>query len=385
MVFDARTFFSSLVQDQKFQVDSVAAIDSYSGGYARLRLSATDQAELVTTAADTVQQVLCSFKCDDGSIAAGTEVARIATNRPSSVRIISQGALGFTIDLWTNVKVATGLTVYSWNTDYYLLWYADHGTYSRVAIGATLATLYREIDYAGSCRIDGATRFGVYSQAASASATYFWFKRLVMAGGADTTELGDPTGMTSGLKTPTSGTPLTGWDQFTGVTPPATNKWDDVDDWATGAADDDTTSNSDAGVAGTTYQQLYKTAALTMANITTIFIGLKIKTSVNNKTNTARLSYSDGSVASSGSAVNLGGTTWTYLRAQDVSTTAGGNAWTQTELNNLQIGVKCVVGTQADIDALTAIEAEALYVPLLAAEPIAALVILSNNQIIMAS
>jgi len=136
------------------------------------------------------------------------------------------------------------------------------------------------------------------------------------------------------------------------------NEPGDIDDWITGSADGNTTTDSDAGTANATLRLYMATPNFTLANALGAIAYSLARGNVAAKNTIGYNGFGDGTNIVEQGLVNYPDAT-TYQPLTTVHPLApGGGAWSAFTMNNLQLGYKHIVGALADSAVLTAIRGE---------------------------
>lgn len=302
---------------------------------------------------------------DDWAGAAGDEATLFVINNTASggsytIKAVYVSSSGFNIRLYEEAtNKGTGSTLIPFasggvGTNYWLL--ETNGTNLYLWYGSVPSL---EVSSTSGNKISVTKTHGIYGASLGSTTKYHYTGQFLIVSGDTTADRPDPTTISSSDLPVASGA---GHKQdFTTSSPAQTdaNKYLNVDDWQSGAADDDTSTLTDPGAASTTYNQTFVTTNPTISNPQAVTIMHRFRINNNTKSNTFNALFGDGTTEVAGgativNAVNQAYTQGSWIRNTDVD----GNAWAQTALNNFESGIQCVVSNQAASDIITAISSE---------------------------
>jgi hypothetical protein len=263
-----------------------------------------------------------------------------------ALEYVSAGS-GFKVGLYYDATYYMGNDAFAWSPTTHHARISTDGSRIMLEFGSTLS------EQVNRSEVDKVASGYVALTGTITDADLIYCKEIAICSGDSGSDRPDPSSLDIVKMVPITGSPH--HDEFAN---PASNKYAEVDDWDSGDSDGDTTSCYNPGAVGTTYRQTFLTANQTLSNIRGLMLYRHVKATA------AAKDLWEGPISSDGSnadepGVSLLGPNYVSRRALFQLAPDGG-AWTQTDLDNFEIGVKWQVGDDAVTVRLTAAQAEAV-------------------------
>ena len=338
-----------------------------SGGRIQVRMNGTDRVEVggVNTNDITPGSIYYAtaraVSVDSVGDAEGTvrKLGYFGAPTGQTLRTVVSGS-GYLLRLVdaAGATIATGCTVYSWgDANRYDLRVTTFTGRTRIEFGGTL-----EIDVAQSVSVGS---LGFFCENVDAT-------KYVRAGEmgyyqGDTEATDRPAVSPSGIVVfdPNSDTSVH-FNAFNVIVnpdeSPAVSKWKTVNDWASGAANDNYNRNESPATPNTTFRQTWQTGNQTIpTNMLVLMEYQRALKTVGGKNLNWLTIISDGTNYREDGSSNPVETSYGYTR-RAWHKAPDNTAWDQTDLNNLQIGARASVLADAVALRVTAAHAEAVGV-----------------------
>ncbi len=298
-------------------------------------------------------QWVCGRDCrvEDWSGSPGDQsslvISQAAANFVLYLRYVSAGA-GFNVGLSLHgAAIVWGSDTFAWSPTTHHWRVSMDGVRTMLEFGDPLAEQVNvaDSDQLGPGRL---TLRGIITNAAS-----MYHKEVVICSGDSGDDRPGPSTLDIVKMVPSADSALL--DEFA---VPAANKYAEVDDWDSGDSDGDTTDANNPATANTTFRSAFVTANQTLSNIRGLMAYTRIRASVASKDLTFHFISSDGTVYEE---VQIGLVADSYMSGRALFQLApDGGAWTQTDLNNFEIGARWDVGEDPVALRMTAAQAEAV-------------------------